>query len=104
MLTPLGFYLSIMVFTCALILLISWVYDTYGAAIVSGRSRPADLEFPIRTHTRRFDDTRPAPRRPERLGVRGRLDGGLSPRTTAQWRLERGTRVASLFEERPDLN
>jgi hypothetical protein len=57
MLIPLEFYLSIMVFACAMVLLISWVYDTYVAVIVAGRSRPADLKFEIHIHARRFDDT-----------------------------------------------
>jgi hypothetical protein len=104
MLTPLEFYLSIMVLTCTLDLLISWVYNTYVAVIVAGRSRPADLKFEIHIHARRFDDTGPAPRRPERLGVRGRLDRGLTPRTTARWRIERGTRVANRFHELRDLD
>jgi hypothetical protein len=42
MLAPLGLYLLIVLFACAMGLLICWAYDTEWAEIGATRSRPAD--------------------------------------------------------------
>ena len=54
MLAPLAVYLSIMLITCALALLICWAYDNDAAEIAAGSSRSAVLEFPVHPHKKRF--------------------------------------------------
>jgi hypothetical protein len=65
MLAPLAFNLSIMLSVCTLLLLICWAYDTVGAQIETGWSRPAESEFLIHPHSRRSRVRPPAPRLPK---------------------------------------
>jgi hypothetical protein len=65
MLAPLGYNLSIMVGVCTLLLLICWAYDTVGAQIEAGGSRPAESEFLVHPYPRRSRVRPPAPRLPK---------------------------------------
>jgi hypothetical protein len=79
MLAPLGFFLLNMLAACTLFLLIAWVLDADRTASPPERLGPVILEFPARPHRRRSHLRLPAPRLPERRGVRGRRGPGRGP-------------------------
>jgi hypothetical protein len=54
MLAPLAIVLAIMLITCTLILLISWVCDHYGTEFEAGPSRAAVSEFPVHHLKKKF--------------------------------------------------
>jgi hypothetical protein len=111
MLAPLGCFLLIMVITCTMILLICWVRDTYGRDVETGRFLPADWEFPIhafarfsvRANARRSALRFPAPKLPEKGGIRGRHDLDAAYRAPTEWRLQGAVRQSRRFYRLPDF-
>jgi hypothetical protein len=81
MLANLALYLLFILTMCALILLICWAYDTDRAENEAGRSRPADLEFPVPAHKRRSHVRLPAPGLPERRTSRASTGRSARSRT-----------------------